>query len=118
MTAIPNVREIEQHHGVYWCQLAESEPRVQKMLWRARQAGAECRQWSEVEQLFTPFRHELAGLLGFAGRHRHDPLLGSLAAYEVAHWKLYEAIAGLLHRIEVSDTSRAEVVNAGASRCS
>jgi hypothetical protein len=39
-------------------------------------------------------RHpELVGFM--AGQSRH-PILGSVGAYEVAYWRLYDAVAGLL----------------------
>jgi anti-anti-sigma factor len=48
------------------------------------------------EALDRPVRNELAGLVGFAGRHHRHPVLGSVGAYEVAYWKLYGAVTGLL----------------------
>jgi hypothetical protein len=99
MNFCPNVSELERRHGVRWCELADLEPRVQPLLWRARAAGARCRTWSEVERCFSPLRNELAGLLGFSGCHSRHPVLGSLGAYIVAYWKLYEAVAGLLPRV-------------------
>jgi len=41
-------------------------------------------------------RDELVELIGFAGKHRRHPVLGSVGAYEVAYWKLYDAVAGSL----------------------
>jgi hypothetical protein len=96
MTLCPNVYELERRHGVRWCELADLEPRVQHLLWRARAAGARCRSWSDVERCFSPLQNELAGLLGFSGCQSRHPVLGSLGAYTVAYWKLYEAVAGLL----------------------
>jgi hypothetical protein len=49
-----------------------------------------------VARVFGPLRNELAGLLGFAGKHRRHPVLGSVGAYEVAYWKLYHAVAALV----------------------
>jgi hypothetical protein len=51
-----------------------------------------------VERAFGPVRNELTGLVGFAGKHQRQPILGSVGAYAVAHWKLYDAVAGLLSR--------------------
>jgi hypothetical protein len=98
MNEFPKVYELEGMHGVSWCELADLEPRVQKLLWRAREAGARCRSWSEVEEIFSPLRDELARLLGVGGRNSWHPVLGSFGAYEVAYWKLHEAVAGLLPR--------------------
>jgi hypothetical protein len=96
MNALPNVYDVERTYGIRWCQLVDLEPRVQELLWRAREAGAGCRGWADVQRLFSPLRHDLAGLLGFSGRHRRHPVLGSVGAYEVAYCKLYEAVVGLL----------------------
>jgi hypothetical protein len=98
MNDFPNVYDLECIYGVRWCQLADLEPRVQQLLWRARQAGAGCHSWSDVDRIFSPLRNDLAGLLGFSGRYSRHPVLGSLGAYEVAYWKLHEAVAGLLPR--------------------
>jgi hypothetical protein len=49
-----------------------------------------------VERFFSPLRNSLAGLVGFAGKHHRHPVLGSAGAYEVAYWRLYDAVAGLL----------------------
>src|SRR5262249_28136109 len=43
-----------------------------------------------------PIRNTLAELVGFAGRNHRDQILGSAGAYQVAYWKLYDAVAGLL----------------------
>ena len=81
---------------VSWAQLVELEPQVLELLWRARVAGASCRTSLDAERAFGPVKNELAGLIGFAGKHHKHPVLGSVGAYEVAYWKLYEAVAGLL----------------------
>jgi hypothetical protein len=49
-----------------------------------------------VTTAFGPVRNELAELVGFAGKHRGHPVLGGTAAHEVAYWKLYHAVAGLV----------------------
>jgi hypothetical protein len=112
MSTFPNLSELEHKHGVRWCQLAELEPRVHQLLWRAREAGAACRRWSDLAQLFSPLRNDLSGLIGFSGRHSQHPVLGSQGAYEVAYWKLYEAVAGLLPRVAeaVAETAPTEPV--------
>jgi hypothetical protein len=51
--------------------------------------------------VFAPFRDAVAELVGFrCGRSTH-PVLGSVGAYEVAYWRLREAVAGLLPRTAV-----------------
>jgi hypothetical protein len=49
-----------------------------------------------VDRAFAPIRNTLAELVGFAGKNRRHPVLGGPGAYEVAFWKLYDAVAGLL----------------------
>ena len=82
--------------GVAWAQLVELEPQLESLLWRARSAGAPCRNFADVDGVFAPVRNELAALIGFTGQHHGHPILGSSNAYAVAYWKLYDAVAGLL----------------------
>jgi hypothetical protein len=96
MNSYPNYRDLERRHGVTWQGLVELEPRLAELLWQARQAGANCRCWSDVERAFAPLRDALSKLIGFAGKKRWHPVLGGVGAYEVAYWKLYDAVAGLL----------------------
>jgi hypothetical protein len=49
-----------------------------------------------VDPAFSPIRNSLGELVGFAGKNHAHPILGSLDAYQVAYWKLYDAVAGLL----------------------
>jgi hypothetical protein len=96
MISYPNYRDLERCHGVSWHELVEREPRLAELLWQARQACARCRRWADVDRVFTPIKLTLAKLIGFAGRNRWHPILGCVGAYEVAYWKLYDAVAGLL----------------------
>jgi hypothetical protein len=57
--------------------------------------SATYRRWSDVDGVFALIRNTLTELVGFAGRHHRHPILGSTGAYEVAYWKLYDAVAGL-----------------------
>jgi hypothetical protein len=98
MKSYPNFRDLEHLTGVTWQDLVELEPRLGELLWKARQAGASCHCWSDVASVFSPIRKSLAELMGFAGDHRRHPILGSTGTYEVAYWKLYDAVAGLLPR--------------------
>jgi hypothetical protein len=43
-----------------------------------------------------PICNAMSDLIGFLGEHRNHPVLGSTGAYEVAYWKLHEAVSALL----------------------
>jgi hypothetical protein len=92
----PNVDDVQRAHGIVWGQLVALESEVETLLWRARQVGASCRTFADVDRAFGSLRDELARLIGFFGKHHRHPVLGSAGAYEVAYWKLYNAVAGLL----------------------
>jgi hypothetical protein len=92
----PNFRELERRTGITWQDLAELEPRLAELLWRARLAGVGCRCWSDVHQAFGPIRNTVVELVGFAGQNHRHPVLGWPGAYDVAYRKLYDAVAGLL----------------------
>ena len=94
--AYPSVSNVQRTFGVTWGELVEAEPQVESLLWRAREGGALCHSFADVARVFGPLRNELAGLLGFAGKHRRHPVLGSVGAYEVAYWKLYDAVVALV----------------------
>jgi hypothetical protein len=92
----PKVHELECLHGVTWSELVALEPELNRLLWEARRAGATCRKWSNVALAFAPFRNALTELVGFSVPQRRHPVLGSMGAYEVAYWKLYDAIVALV----------------------
>jgi hypothetical protein len=96
MKNYPNFRVLERCHGVTWHDLVELEPRLADLLWEARQACVACSRWSDVDRAFAPIRDTLSKLVGFAGKKCLHPVLGSAGAYDVAYWKLYDAVAGLL----------------------
>ena len=98
MNLFPTAHELERSHGVTWGELAELEPRLHELLWKARAAGAGCRCREDIHRVFAPLRDALTELVGFMGRHRDHPVLGSVGAYEVAYWRLHDAVAGLLPR--------------------
>jgi hypothetical protein len=93
---IPKIHELEQAHGVTWGQLAGLEPRLDELLWKARADGASCRCGEDAERAFAPIRNALGELVGFRAGQSSHPVLGSLGAYEVAYWRLYDAVAGML----------------------
>jgi anti-anti-sigma factor len=109
----PDVRDVECARGVAWHRLVELEPQLGDLLWRARAAGVTCRTVPDVERAFGPLRNELAGLIGFAGKHHRHPVLGSVGAYEVAYWKLYDAVAGLVPAHSGQSARRGTGVEAG-----
>jgi hypothetical protein len=98
MKPIPHVSDLELAHGVTWGELAGLEPRLNDLLWQARAAAADCGCREDAHRAFAPFRDAVADLVGFRSRHRGCPVLGSVGAYEVAYWRLHEAVAGLLPR--------------------
>jgi anti-anti-sigma factor len=92
----PKVDDLQRTHGIGWGELVELEPEVESLLWRARQVAAGCRTFTDVDRAFKSLREDLTGLIGCFGKHRRHPVLGSPGAHEVAYWKLYDALAGLL----------------------
>jgi hypothetical protein len=92
----PNVSDVQSTFGVSWGQLVELEPQLETLLGRALLAGPGSRTFADVDRVFGPLRNELAALIGFAGKHRRHPILGSAGAYEVAYWTLYDAAVRLL----------------------
>jgi len=96
MKPYPNLQDVERRSGVTWHELVELDSRLAELLWEARRSCGNCRRWSDVEPAFAPIRNRLADLVGFARNDRRHPVLGSAEAYQVAYWKLYDAVAGLL----------------------
>jgi hypothetical protein len=110
---------MESAHGVTWGELAGLEPRLNELLWQARAAAAGCRCREDAHRVFAPFRDAVAELIGFLGRHRDHPVLGSVGAYEVAYWRLYHAVFGLRPRpADVSDARAAPAQGRAQGRCS
>ena len=98
MIDIPNIQHLERALDVTWGELTGLEPRLNELLWQVRAAGAGCRDREDVERVFARFRNALADLVGFRGSHQCHPVLGSVGAYEVAYWRLRQAVSGLLPR--------------------
>jgi hypothetical protein len=113
MKPYPNFRDLERVSDITWDDLTALEFRLAELLWAARAASTTCRRWSDVDWAFAPIRNTLTELVGFAGRHHRHRVLGSTGAYQVAYWKLYDAVAGLLPvaTAEASlETQRREIV--------
>jgi hypothetical protein len=98
MNSYPNFQELELRTGVTWQDMVEVEPRLGELLWKARQAGARCHCWLDVDRVFVSIRYSIVELVGFTGKNHAHPVLGSTEAYQVVYWKLYDAVAGLLPR--------------------
>jgi hypothetical protein len=98
MADCKDLKDVDGADHVTWQGLAEQEPELASLLHQARRVGAACRGWSDVSRAFPPFRSRLADLIGFLGRHRGHPVLGSTVAYRVAYRKLYDAVSGPLVR--------------------
>jgi hypothetical protein len=96
MKPYPNFSDLELLTGVTWQDLVELEPRLGELLWRARVTGAHCLCWADVDRLFPPIASTVVELVGLAGHNHRHPVLGSTEAYQVAYWRLYDAVAGLL----------------------
>jgi hypothetical protein len=113
MIPYPNFRDTERLWAITWGDLTALEPRLEELLWAARAASATCRRWSDVDRVFVPIRNTLTELVGSAGRRHRHRVMGSTGAYQVAYWKLYDAVAGLLPvpTAEASlETHRGEIV--------
>jgi hypothetical protein len=115
MKSYPNYRDVERRSGITWSELTALEPRLTELLWAARNAGATCRQWSDAAGVFSPIQNNLSGLIGFAGKHHRHLVLGSSGAYQVAYWRLYDAVAGLLSSPAVEQRPKENNGQAGAA---
>jgi hypothetical protein len=49
-----------------------------------------------VDRVFSPLRNDLAELVGFPSKHARHPVLGSVGAYDVAYWKLFDSVTATL----------------------
>jgi len=105
-----NFRHLEKLFGVTWRDLVAMEPALEELLGTARQTSDIYRRWADVDRFFVRIGNALAGLVGLAGKNHRHPILGSAKAYEVAYWKLYDAVACLL------PTRTAGAEAAGAAR--
>ena len=114
--AYPRVHDLERTHGMTWQELTGLGPRLAELLWQARADGARCRDREDVGRAFAPLRGALAELIGFRGRHRNCPVLGSVGAYEVAYWRLREAVSVLLPRPATVQDAAEEPAKARSER--
>jgi hypothetical protein len=96
MKPYPDFRDLEHFSGITWGDLTALEPRLEELLWAARQAGVACRLWSDVDRAFAPVRNTLTDLVGFTGTNHRHPILGCCGAFQIAYWKLYDAVAASL----------------------
>jgi hypothetical protein len=87
------VKEYEEMWGVTWDELVALEPELNRLLAEAQGAGYGCRTLGQVNRRFTPFKNDIARLVGFCGKYRGHPVLGTHKAYDVVYWKLRNAVA-------------------------
>jgi hypothetical protein len=87
-------KEYEKLYGVKWRQLAAAEPALNKLLEQARDAGNGCRTLDQINRRFTPFTSPIQRLVGFFGKHKGHPILGTQAAYDIVYWRVRNAVAG------------------------
>ena len=88
-----SVKDMERIHGILWSELVVLEPELESLLSFARKVGSGCRNWHDVEKGWGPFKNDIAGLVGFFGKNRCHPILGTVGAYDVVYWKLHNAVA-------------------------
>lgn len=86
-------KSYEKAFGVTWRQLVAAEPELNTLLDQARDAGG-CRTVEQVNRKFNSFKTPIHKLVGFFGKHKGHPLLGTQAAYDVVTWRLRNAVAG------------------------
>jgi hypothetical protein len=96
------VKDVERCCGVSWNELADLEPELDRLLRRVQREAGGIRSWREVAQTFAVIRSEMADMVGFSGKHWRHPVLGTAEAYDVAHWKLYAAVAGPFRRANMT----------------
>ena len=120
MIAFLKGHDIERLHGVTWSELLELEPELALLWWQARQAGAGCRRWADVSWVFALYRQNLAELVGLDGKNRQHPILGTVGAYDVAYWRLFDAVARMMIlqdcQEETADPAPAPPHKVGATR--
>jgi hypothetical protein len=116
MNHIPNLHDLERMHGVTWNELIGLGPRLNELLWQARAAGANCDCREDMERVFSPIRNALSEVLGFRSGHMSHPVLGSVGAYEVAYWRLHDAIGGLLPQTAAVQETEKQAVEAAPQR--
>ena len=84
----------EKMYTVTWDQLVELEPELDRMLLDAECAGEGWRTLEQVDRRFSPFKNPIHKRVGFCGKHRGHPILGTQGAYDVTYWRLRNAVAG------------------------
>lgn len=88
-----SVKDMEKMHGIKWCDLVVLEPELEPLLKIALMVGNGCRNWRDVEKGWGQFKSDIANLVGFFGKNRTHPVLGTVGAYDVVYWKLHNAVA-------------------------
>ncbi len=88
-----SVKDYEKLWGISWDELVALEPELDRLLADAQCAGEGCRTIDQVNRRFSPFKNRIICLIGFCGKHRGHPILGTHKAYDVVYWKLRNAVA-------------------------
>jgi hypothetical protein len=89
-----NVSDIEKMHGVQWPDLVEHEPELERLLRLATMVGDACQSYADEERGWTQFKEPIANLVGFFGKNKGHPILGTRGAYDVVYWRLHNALVG------------------------
>jgi anti-anti-sigma factor len=84
---------MERTYSLRFTTLIDLEPRLQSLLWDARQAGARCRNSSDFKLAISFVQNRLAGVVGFSSANCNHRILGSVGAYQVVYWKLLRTVA-------------------------
>lgn len=88
-----SVKTMERMHGLNWSELVQMEPELGRLLTFARMVGDCCMNWRDVDRGWGQFKDRIADVVGYLGRHRSHPVLGTVGAYDVVYWKLHNAVA-------------------------
>lgn len=87
-----DLKDIERMHDLNWENLADLEPRLNGLLVDAVTSRPRRKRGFNYELAWARFKQPIANLVGFHRRDECDPLLKTVAAYDVVYWKIYHAL--------------------------